>query len=163
MWSPANINLFLNYCYRWRRQRWPAHMCVCVIATRNWSLCSHRSKSPTRCLRSGANTVGPKGITGASWWRTPLINVLVLDNVILNCEKKELLGSVQRGRLVYILPFLTPPNSFWHSSSSHSFVLMEAGILLVETKRQVDWSGQGVLIKLILCHDPWPSDWQQPL
>jgi len=53
-------------------------------------------------------------------------------------KKKKLLGSVQQGRLVYILPFLTPPNSFWRSFSSHSFVLMEAGILLVETKRQVD-------------------------
>lgn len=135
-----------------------------VAAIRKLSLCSQRCRSPTRCLRSGANTEGPKGITGASWWRTPLINVLVLDNVIPNWGKKSsFLGPVQRCRLVYILPFLTPPNSFWRSFSSRSFVLTEAGALLVEAKRQVDWSGQGVLIKLILCHDPWPSDWQRPL
>lgn len=70
------------YCIK-IRQRWPVcvHGCVRVIAIRNWSLCSERSKSPARCLRSGTNAEGPKGITGASWWRTPLINVLVLDNV----------------------------------------------------------------------------------
>lgn len=139
-------------------------VCVCVNAIRNWSLCSHRSKSHTGHLRSGANTEGPKGITGASRWHTPLINVQVLDIVILNWEKKQnVLGSVQRGRFVYVLHFRTPPNSLWHSFSSHSFVLVEASVLMVETKIQVDWSARGVLIKLILCLDPWPSNWQQAL
>ena len=81
-------------------------MWVRVIAARKRSRCSRRSKSPTRCLGSGANTEGPKGITGASWWRTSLIDVLVLDDVLPNRGGKRRFWVLCSETDLFTFPFL---------------------------------------------------------
>lgn len=59
-------------------------------------------------------------------------------------KKSSPLGSAQWGRVVYILPFLSP-NSFWHLFPPLSFVLMESCVLLVPKPKDklIDRAGSG--------------------